>query len=315
MPLSFESPRFSLRNANFSKIQAALESVGHVVLTDVWNLDFLGEMLAAAKRNFATDDSNYDAIAHTAQIGSYIGGVTGQFGTGSNDEFFLEFERTGLPAALRHIFNGNFVMDFGERATRRVDPTVPARFTGLHRDFQLDGMAAQGLRSKRAITLWTPLNDCLDENTPRLLLLDRHDTVDRGNPREVNLAGLHDPAFADKISGAKLDELFDEHVYAVYRCYAPHVPLGGLVAFDHNVIHGSYRRSTMRTTRYSFDTRAVGEYNRTKAKAATYRGLIYRRARYPSPRLLHYLTPWKVPAIVAALSPYVKPVRALLRGR
>jgi hypothetical protein len=292
MPLSFDSPRFSLRTADFAEIDRAIADVGHAVVTDVWNRYFLAEAASTAAKSFAIDDSNVSLLAANGQIGSYIGGVTGRFGVGSDETFFLELERTGLISLLRILLKSDPIIDFSERATRRVDPNVPARFTGLHRDHQLDGKAARGLASKRALTLWTPLCDCLDEDTPRLVLLHCDDVLEQRSPREVMLSGLHDPKLADRASAAELDAMFDS-IYAETRCYAPHVPLGGLIAFDNRTVHGSYRRAGMRKVRYSFDIRAHGMYSQIKNDSP---GVRFQSAVYP-PWPQHWTKPWKWPKL------------------
>src|SRR5262249_3637787 len=107
-----------------------------------------------------------------------IAAITGRnFGTLDQD-FNSEFERSGMPALLRNLLRGNFVLDRSERVVRRTDPRYPVRFTGLHYDGHLPPCAPRGLNSQREFTLWTPLVSCIDDQTPRLLLLHRGDAVD-----------------------------------------------------------------------------------------------------------------------------------------
>src|SRR5262249_54189590 len=80
-----------------------------------------------------------------------------------------------------------------------------------------------------------------------------------------------------------LDEQF-ERIYRERRCYAPPVPLGSAVLFEHCILHGSYRTSKMMTPRYSLDCRAVGEY-RPGRETAPFKGVIFRTGIYPVPTL------------------------------
>jgi hypothetical protein len=167
---------------------------------------------------------------------------------------------------------------------------VPAQFSGLHTDGQLHYCSERGINSKREFTIWTPLQDCTGDTTPRLLLLHRGDTycdvfstqesvTDEGNsylPVQLRpqLAAASLEGVADR-----LDQMF-ERLYRSKRCYAPAVPLGSAILFDHNIVHGSYRHRGMVTPRYSLDFRVVGIYRTARANAR-YRGVAFRSAGVP----------------------------------
>src|SRR5208282_3014676 len=86
---------------------------------------------------------------------------------------------------------------------------------------------------------------------------------------------------ADALEGAadRIDQMF-ERLYAARHCYAPPVPFGSAVLFDHDIVHGSYRRRGMTTPRYSFDFRAVGVYRPSHANAR-YQGVAFRSRNVP----------------------------------
>src|SRR5262249_5244731 len=249
MALSLESPRFSLRTAAFADIEKTLNELGHVVLDDAWNPQYLENLQAGAKARFEADDARMNG--HFGQfpnevVEMYLGGhstleqiatITGKNFEVLDREFYSEFERTGLPALLRHLLRGHFVLDRSERVVRRTDPRYPVRFTGLHYDGQLHSCARRGLNSQREFTLWTPLVTCVDDQTPRLLLLHRGDAVDFAakeaggfdpiqlKPRQVR----DEEQYLAKVGS--LDEQF-ERIYRERRCYAPPVPLGSAVLFE-----------------------------------------------------------------------------------
>jgi hypothetical protein len=73
-----------------------------------------------------------------------------------------------------------------------------------------------------------------------------------------------------------------QRLFAARRCYAPPVPLGGAILFEHDVMHASYLRPGMTRARYSLDFRAVGEYEVDEANRP-YSGKLFRRRNF---------TPW-----------------------
>jgi hypothetical protein len=278
MALYLESPRFDLRAAALSDVETALETIGHAVLDGLWNQPFLTRLRIFAQDNFAASP----------------GGATHWDGTlppALDHEFFLELERTGLPALQRHLMGGDFVVSRTERVIRRADATIPAQFSGLHRDGQLRYCSERGINSKREVTIWTPLQDCSDDGTPRLLLLRRgqnfddvfstRETVsDEGNTYlpiglRPQLAATGLEAAADRV-----DAMF-EQLYVAKDCYAPHVPFGSAVIFNHDVVHGSYRHRGMTTPRYSLDFRTVGVYRPSRANAR-YEGVAFNTHNVPA---------------------------------
>jgi hypothetical protein len=271
MALSFESPRLNLRDASLAEIEQTINNVGHVVLDGLWNRPFLSRLHDFAKTNFTTSSeraTHFDGVLPPAL----------------DREFFIELERSGLPALLRHLLSGDFVVSQTERVVRRADAAIPAQFSGLHMDGQLRYCSDRGIYSKREFTIWTALQDCSGDDTPRLLLLHRGDTfadvfsaqefvTDDGTtylPLELRpqleATGLERAA-------DRLDNMF-ERLYDAKRCYAPRIPFGSAVVFEHNIVHGSYRRQIMRTPRYSFDFRVVGVYRPARANAR-YQGVAF----------------------------------------
>ena len=82
-----------------------------------------------------------------------------------------------------------------------------------------------------------------------------------------------------EIGGNYLDRMF-ERIYAAKRCFAPHVPLGSSILFEHEIVHGSYRHSQMTIPRFSLDFRATGIYRRS-LENAKYEGVMFRSIRFP----------------------------------
>lgn len=277
MPLSYESPRFNLRTADLTDVKQNLETVGHIIFDGLWNERFLTGLRAFAEDNFA---------ATPTRATHYDGTLSPEL----DREFLLELERSGLPAVLRYLLSGDFVVSRTERVLRRADASVPAQFSGLHRDGQLRFCSARGINSKGEFTIWTPLLDCTDDLTPRLLLLHRGDEFtnvfsendsvsDEGN--SYLPVALRPQLAADGLEtvAERLDTMF-EKLYAARRCYAPKIPFGSAVMFNHDVVHGSYRRRNMTTPRYSLDFRAVGVYRPSPANAR-YQGVAFRSRNIP----------------------------------
>jgi hypothetical protein len=142
-------------------------------------------------------------------------------------------------------------------------------------------------------TVWTPLQDCSNEDTPRLLLLnigEHFDDVfsesDSGGDPFLPIQ-LRPELVSETINQAahRLDGLF-ERLYANKNCYAPKVPFGSAVLFNGNVVHGSYRRSSMTVPRYSLDFRTVGVY-RSTLRNAHYQGKAFRTDAVPNGTIAH----------------------------
>jgi hypothetical protein len=304
MALTTESPRCSLRTASFSDVERTLDEIGHVVLDEAWNYRYLEALHTRAKSKFEADDALYDGRFDqfpASLIEQYLGGHTNLDEIvaaaahddrlasikAADNEFFFEFERSGLPALLRHLLNGNFILGRSERVIRRADPRFEVRFTGLHQDGQLRYCSSRGVNSRREFTIWTPLQPCVGDDTPRLLLLHRREQrleID-GDIHKITLLKQEqvrdERTYLTEIGS--IDEQFDR-IYRRYQCFAPRIPIGSVVLFEHCVQHGSYRTSTMKTPRYSVDCRAVGEYRKTKENAG-YGGVMFSSATYPSPTL------------------------------
>jgi hypothetical protein len=279
VPLTFDSPRFPVRHATFEDIEGELDRVGHVVLDGLWNQAFLSRLRDLAEKNFKADETGNTHLPD-------VRGIPGW----REQEFFSEVERSGLPAILRHFLKGDFVISENERVLRRADAAIAGVFSGLHFDGQLRCCSDEGVNSKREFTIWTPLTDCSDDDTPRLLLLHRgqnfadvfseRDQISDGGIKYLPTQ-LRPTLEADGLNRAasQLDQMFDR-IYASKQCYAPRIPLGSTVLFEHNIIHGSYRRSQMTVPRYSLDFRAVGVYRRSE-KNQHFGGRAFSSAAYP----------------------------------
>jgi hypothetical protein len=326
-----DSPRFSLRDVAFDEIDRKIGEVGHVVLTDVWNPRYLQRLQERVERKFKADDQAYEGRFDEfpdGVIDNYLGSHANlellpdwtteqgrQEAHAFDDEFYTELARSGLPALFRYLLSGDFVASRTERVIRRADPAFPARFTGLHRDGQLRSCSTRGLHSDREFTIWSPLQACVEDDIPRLLLLHRgegHEDLFREDeqieveskrylPVELRPVQPRDEAAYLEQVGDSIHPFFDR-VFAARRCYAPPVPLGSVVLFEHNTDHGTYWRPAMTRPRYSVDFRVVGEYQRDRANWK-YDGMIYRTARFPEAVMpgFHPLRRWPW------LRPYVSP--------
>lgn len=209
-------------------------------------------------------------------------------------EFFFEFERSGAPALLRELLGGDFFVGISERVIRRADAAVATRFSGLHQDGQLGPCSRAGINSKREFTIWTPLVDCTDEETPRLLLLQRGQTFanvfseaehveDRGARfLPIQLRPHEDGKVLNDFGGDDLDQMF-ARIYNSTTCFAPRIPLGSAIFFDRDIVHGSYRHSRMRVPRFSLDFRVTGSYQHG-LRDTGYHGVLFSSLPFPSAR-------------------------------
>jgi hypothetical protein len=299
--VSLNSPRFSLRTADFDAIDQAIRQTGHVVLDNVWNPNFLSELRRDAKDRFEADDRRLEKGDALQDVHGYMGGEIGIGVLFGRDEaavaksvqysarISVEFARSGMPALVRCLLNGTCVLGDTVASLRRIDPRFPVRFTGLHSDGQLDVCSSQGRTSRRELTLWTPLQDCVDEDTPRLLLLHCRETIDtilHDDGKDIVLLHtdpLGEAAYLAK-AGNDIDRFFDR-LYREKECFAPHVPFGSAVLFDCHVVHGSYRTDQMKTPRYSVDMRMVPEF-RTTWNNCLFLGTTYRATTYPPPSIM-----------------------------
>jgi hypothetical protein len=294
-PIRMDSPRFSFRTADFSATEHALRTIGHVVLDDVWNTRFLSDLRVHGKQRFEADDHRHENGEPLQDINGYMGGELGlqalfgpseaelAEGTKYCEQLSVEFARSGLPSLLRQLLGGTCVLGHSVVSLRRIDPHFPVRFIGLHRDGQLNKCSFYGKTSRLEFTLWTPLQDCDNEDVPRLLLLHRRETIDDVSDDTKDILLLHTDPIKEKDylskAGNNVDQFFD-WLFREKDCYAPHVPLGSAVLFDHRVVHGSYRTDAMKLPRYSIDMRMVSEF-RTTQENCDFVGTAFRAAKYP----------------------------------
>ena len=294
------SPQYSLRNCDFNELAETLFSVGHVVLLDVWNIHYLEKVKELIKRKFSIDDerfSNGFGDAQKSTIDAYLGGTTDMpslIGTypeqqTADEEFFCEVDRSGLPALYKFLLNGNFMVGRSERVVRRFDPNFPMGFVQLHNDYQFDVCRTRGFNSNESFTLWTPLQNCTDDDISRLLLLHRGETDIGLTAKQVRFESQEIEYL--KRDSAKVDA-YMQRVFTERRCYTPKVALGASILFLHDVVHGTFIPKGAMKYRYSMDFRVVGEYELNKENAYL-SGLLYRSETFPpitSPSLLSRLT-------------------------
>jgi hypothetical protein len=63
MALSFDSPRLSIREASFSDARDILDSVGHVVIDNLWNKTFLAKLRQIAEIGFRSSGTDSAFLA------------------------------------------------------------------------------------------------------------------------------------------------------------------------------------------------------------------------------------------------------------
>lgn len=301
MPLQTNSPRIDLRNGDLNDAEKYLSTIGHVVLDNVWNINYLEEIYLRSKQRYQNDDERFSGrfedFASTT-IDTYLGGhldfnelkneVVSDYSKDVEDQFFIEYQRAGLTPLMHLLFQGSFMVGKSERVVRRADPKFPVRFTGLHADGQLGACSQMGLRSKRELTLWTPLNSVQDDSRPRLLLLDKKETsfldifeaeelLEESNVKylPIQLKPFQIKSEDDywAINKKKITEYYSR-IFKYKSCYAPYLPLGSAILFSKEIIHGSYILETMKESRYSFDVRHVGEFKINKHNSK-YAGVVF----------------------------------------
>ena len=191
--------------------------------------------------------------------------------------FFGELDRSGLPGLFGHLLSGNFMVGRSERVVRRFDPRFQMGFVQLHDDYQFGVCSKEGLRSKKSFTVWTPLQDCIDDDISRLLLLKRGET-DRDLTTKAERFEAQETHYL-KREPEKVAR-FMERVLGERTCYAPRIRLGSALIFAHDVVHGTFHKTSNTRQRFSMDFRAVAEYRPTSENAFI-SGLLYRKDEFP----------------------------------
>lgn len=291
------SPRFDLRTAEQSRITAAIAETGHCVLDGAWNIAYLDSLLTKSKRYFDEMDERYrrdpDALSF-GERAQYHGHFAGTHYVTSERDFQFELERSGLTAILRGLLNGDFVSAESERVIRRAIPSSSLSYVGLHRDFQLDKLAARSRnRTRGVLTVWSPLCDCTGERISRLLLLQAgFNPLDVLSDEDfVEVEGRRFPVIALRpvsvLNEAEYPDLTGRvrtalrKLYATGQAFSPPVSVGSCVIFHSEVWHGSYIPETWSEPRINIDFRVVGDY-RVSRDNWRYRGTLFRSRPKPS---------------------------------
>lgn len=311
MPLNIEGLRFDLRNSTTQEIADALHENGHVVIDNVWNKHYLQKLYNFTSERYNSDDKkyegNFDKYPNTT-IDSYLGNhldfeqlchQAGGYDANIESMLFEEFEKTGLQSIFRALLKGPFFFGRSERVVRRADPKFKLRFTGLHADGQLGACSNEGINSKDEYTLWTPLVDCTDDLTPRLLLLHKeekifndlfeNELINKGDSSQHSLVQLRPYQIIDekKFLEKNQEEIYKsfEKLFIHKQCFAPYVPLGSVVIFDRKVVHGTYINKLMNKPRYSLDCRFTGVFKITKLNRMFSGRLYPNNLSYPNSRI------------------------------
>jgi len=290
------SPRFSITAKNFANISDALETVGHVVLENVFDQPsllhikkYVAAVFGAMQDRFENDTDFADS-----EVSEYLGG-TSSFS--SNPEgrkyfnFFMDMVgRSRVLDLFSFLFDGNIAAVQGP-VLRRVDPNIPLRHIGLHPDVQTKNYLNPD-KNEAIYTMWAPLCD-IDDSTPGLLLIHRKFQFDESkfgiseseanstilretleddknsNKIEIDIGNLHLKKQPRKILDQQEIELLDKETRQIMEelilkigdnMYAPKLNRGSIILFRHNVIHGSFSPPEFDTLRFSVDVRFMRDF-------------------------------------------------------
>ena len=306
------SPRYSCHPDNYAHIALALNTVGHVVIENVFDTTTLHYSKAYTLNFFKKMDAAYqqEQLSET-ECQSYFGNTYSFMPDKEGNECFQLF----MDMIGRSIINLYFYLLKGDVAAihgpilRRVDPTFPLRCIGLHVDNQkpIIEYTNQAFRCKDAYSMWTPLCD-INSNTPGLLLLHRkfrfintaHNLLEPGDVNNVHIYNTDAENLNEKINVTPLylfnlprkelnpnedlrintlqQETLDSLIKKLgYDIYAPQLTLGSAIIFNRDVIHGSFSYNGLTQPRHSIDLRFIGDFDKLKEYAHKERSYIFKQ--------------------------------------
>ena len=304
------SPRFSCDHNQFTDIAAALHSIGHVVIENVFDEQTLSICGAYAANLFKKVEDDYQAGKYTTagEINSYFGSTfsfaSDPEGTKHLELFMDMIERSPILNLFTFLLNGNVAAIHGP-VLRRVDPTIPFRHIGLHSDNQVNEYTNHGYNSNCSYTTWTPLCD-IDETTARLFLLGRDiqfedplmnmktpTTVDKVSICSKKNKETHldiTPLYLSKLPRkelspeelVKLNNEYHEYTNSLIdklgeAAYAPQLKMNSVVVFLNDVIHGSFSHDGLTRPRHSADIRFIGDFDKSVNYERKERAFIFKR--------------------------------------
>ncbi|OGO96217.1 MAG: hypothetical protein A3F41_05315 [Coxiella sp. RIFCSPHIGHO2_12_FULL_44_14] len=289
------SPRFPCHPDYFSSIAQALNTIGHVVIEAIFDQKILDRCQQYAHDLFAQIRTDYEKGKFTKGQTSAYFSSTYSFrpdppGAQHSQLFMSMIGRSSVLDLYSYLLKGDIAALHGP-VVRRVDPTFPQGYTGLHADDQVTDYAEHAFKSKDIYTMWTPF-DHVTEETSTLLLLsqawrlvdENHQPTNINNPKKLKKVFLYN-AFKDfsldvtpmylhhlpqkELTQQELSEFNQQHHQQLKELietlgsdlYAPTVNQGSVIIFKYPTVHGSYLHNRMTQLRYSADIRFIGDFD------------------------------------------------------
>ena len=289
------SPRFLCDQKNFSDIISALDSVGHVIVEDVFDAQVLSYSKKYAVNFFKKMDAAYQrkkfnvnyTISYFSNTYSFMPDAEG---TRHSEMYMDMIGRSHIIDLLMTMLNGDIAAILGP-IVRYVDPRQSLRHIGLHVDDHVDEYAEQGFFSKRSCTMWVPLCD-IDSETPGLLLLSRglrlikneeNILLNRDGMDVTSLCLVKQPkrelttdesAYFKQIHHQALQYLIETLGKDIY---APILKAGSVILFRSDVIHGSFCHEGLTRSRHSTDVRFIADFDQLANFKNRQNAYIYRK--------------------------------------
>lgn len=276
--IKFKSPEIDLENFKLEEFNEKFSQHEHIIVKNSFENKFLNSLKKLSEQYYSILDKNYEnQLIPSHEINQYFGSFQSlrkvcQKKQKIVNEFFKLFLNSNLSKLFFHYFKGNFFVAESENCIRRANGKYFLRSTGMHKDGQLSLISSQGVNSKNELTIWTPLNNCIDENTPRLLLLDKNEEIhnvlnnqDYFEDDGIKYASIQLKPFA--YTNEKKFQNREKKILQTYKkifkkskCFAPYISLGSSIIFSQRIWHGSYILPKMKIERHSMDFRVCGEY-------------------------------------------------------
>lgn len=279
------SPVYGLDPQHFPAITEGLNSIGHVIIKDVFDPEILDCLKSYCDHQFLKQDiaHKHNKISQDT-LDLYLANTLG-LDPDARNLFFQCFDESGVEKLLRHLVHGDAAVYLMEHNMRRVDPKFPLRQFGLHYDGQMRSYSQYGLTSDREYTMWIPLQD-VGQDASRLMLVDRSVTfADMPNDlvRAIQLRPYLDRDESGANLGAKLST-HDSYLIKLLdllgtKVYAPAMKCGSAVIFDSlTVLHGSFFHSGIIRARCSIDIRFSSDFDKSKVDPSMHvTAYIYRK--------------------------------------
>ena len=278
------SPRFSCEEKNFTLIDAAIESVGHVIIEDVFTVKSLLHPQQHIHTLFQKRDQFYQKQEKNftpVELDIYFGNTFSFEDQTSLSQFIATIQSSPLLDLLFYLLKGDIAAGYGP-VLRRNDIQHPLQHIGHHCDAGLiSEYVNNAFNSNKQYTMWTPLCD-VDESTGGLLMFSKNRSRQYAsavhNPTspytdimgKISKVALHHPP-NEPVTAQALTER--EHYYNAFdiiidelgdELYAPILNMGSVILFDQHVLHGPFFHHNLTKPRYSIDLRFFGDFDKSK---------------------------------------------------